>query len=94
MYVKPDYRGLGLGKALLETLIARAKDVQYIRLDSARFLTSAHNLFRAFGFQDIEPYVGSEVPEEYWPCLWNSSSDKNTPIGIIGYQGPSSVNVR
>ena len=68
VYVKPDYRRLGLGKALLEALIARAKakDMQYIRLDSARFLNSAHNLFRAFGFQDIEPYEDSEIPEEYW----------------------------
>jgi GNAT superfamily N-acetyltransferase len=67
MYVRPDSRRLGLGRALLERLLTEAARIGYnhIRLDSARFMVSAHQLYRSLGFQDIEPYEGSEVPPEF-----------------------------
>jgi GNAT superfamily N-acetyltransferase len=67
MYVRPEYRGLGLGSALMEKLLEEADQIGYehLRLDSARFMTAAHNLYRSFGFREIEPYAGSEVPLEF-----------------------------
>ncbi len=67
IYVRPDYRGLGIGKTLMETLISIAKqnDVSALRLDSAKFLTSAHKLFYALGFQNIERYAGAESPIQF-----------------------------
>ena len=68
MYVRPAHRGRGIGRALLETLIdeARGMGLPRIRLDSVRFMTEAHSLYRSAGFHETEPYPESEIPEQYW----------------------------
>ncbi len=71
MYVRPDARGRGVGRLLLDRLVRAAREAGYQRvlLDSSRFMTSAHELYRSVGFTDIEPYEGSEIPVElrhYW----------------------------
>jgi GNAT superfamily N-acetyltransferase len=71
MYVKPAYRRQGIGHALVTAILQEARAIGYdhLRLDSPRFMTDAHALYRAFGFKDIAPYAGSEIPEEirrYW----------------------------
>ncbi len=68
MYVRPEHRRKGLGKALLEALIAQARALGYarIRLDSAGFMSQAHALYRAAGFTPIEPYAESEIPSSLW----------------------------
>jgi GNAT superfamily N-acetyltransferase len=67
MYVRPESRGTGLGRALLEALISSAKVVGYsrIRLDSAGFMKAAHALYRSADFRKIEPYPESEIPPEF-----------------------------
>lgn len=69
MYVRPAVRGKGIGRSLLERLIGEARQIGYasIRLDSTRFMTAAHALYRSAGFKEIEPYAESEIPPEYWP---------------------------
>ena len=66
MYVYPDQRGRGIGRALLQALIADLQSAGYttLRLDSGRFMTAAHALYRALGFQESAPYPESEVPED------------------------------
>jgi GNAT superfamily N-acetyltransferase len=71
MFVRPAQRGAGLGGALLDHLIteAKASGYQRIRLDSARFMETAHALYRSRGFADIDSYPESEIPDElksYW----------------------------
>ena len=67
MYVRPQARNRGLGRALLDQLLEEARQIgcERIRLDSARFMTEAHRLYRARGFQEIEAYEGSEIPKEF-----------------------------
>jgi len=67
MYMRPEYRRQGLYKALLERLLEEADRIGYehLRLDSARFMVAAHQLYRSFGFVEIEPYEGSGIPPEY-----------------------------
>jgi GNAT superfamily N-acetyltransferase len=67
MYVRPHARNSGLGRALLNRLLEEARQVGYkrVRLDSARFMTSAHELYRSAGFHEIEAYEGSEIPQEF-----------------------------
>ncbi len=67
MYVRPEFRGKGIGRALLEALLAEAQQIGYptVRLDSARFMKAAHSLYRSAGFQEIEPYPESEIPPEF-----------------------------
>jgi GNAT superfamily N-acetyltransferase len=67
MYVLPEARNNGLGRALLNQLLEKARQIGYerIRLDSARFMTEAHKLYRSAGFHEIEAYEGSEIPKEF-----------------------------
>ena len=67
MYVRPEFRGMGIGRALLEALIAEAREIGYprVRLDSTRFMKEAHRLYRSAGFEEIDPYTESEIPAEY-----------------------------
>ena len=68
MYVQPSHRGAGLGRALLSETLATAREIglRRIRLDTPAFMTAAHRLYRANGFVDISPYVGNEIPREWW----------------------------
>jgi GNAT superfamily N-acetyltransferase len=67
MFVRPAYRGQGVGRTLLQALLdaARVDGFTSIRLDSARFMLHAHALYRSFGFTDISPYPESEVPPQF-----------------------------
>jgi GNAT superfamily N-acetyltransferase len=67
MYVRPAVRRQGIGRALVSRLLAEARAIGYrrIRLDSTRFMKDAHALYRSFGFHEIEPYEGSEIPKEF-----------------------------
>ena len=58
MYVKPAARKLGISKQLLEQAILFAKNAGYkkIRLDTLATMTPAINLYKQFGFYEIEPY--------------------------------------
>ena len=61
MFVRPEYRGKGFGKLILEKLITEARSIGYkqVRLDSPKFAIEAHGLYQSMGFQYIEPYSGS-----------------------------------
>ena len=67
MYVRPQARKRGLGRALLNQLLEEARQIGYKRvcLDSARFMTEAHQLYRTRGFREIDAYEGSEIPAEF-----------------------------
>jgi len=67
MYVRPEFRRRGLGRALMDRLLEEANRIpfQCLRLDSAPFFIEAHQLYRAYGFQDISPYDGAEIPKEF-----------------------------
>ncbi len=67
LYVKPAFRGMGIGKMLVGKLLEEARKVGYgmIRLDSTRYMVNAHTLYRSFGFKEIAPYPESEIPKDY-----------------------------
>lgn len=67
MYVRPTNRKTGLGRAMLNRLLQEAQSVGYhiVRLDSARFMKEAHQLYRSTGFEEIAAYAGSEIPKEF-----------------------------
>jgi GNAT superfamily N-acetyltransferase len=62
VYVRPEARGLGIGRMLVARVIedARGFGFRSIRLESAAFMREAHALYRAFGFVEIAPYAGRE----------------------------------
>jgi putative acetyltransferase len=59
LYVRPQFRGTGLGKMLTSTVISEAKGIGYkkIRLDTVEpKMKNAVGLYRALGFREIGPY--------------------------------------
>lgn len=71
MYVRPEFRGKGVGSQLLEWVINKAQQENYklIRLDTNLFMKPAQLLYQSFGFDAIGPYPESEIPPEfhrYW----------------------------
>lgn len=65
MYVLPDYHGMGVGKALTEAFLGRAKEMGFrsARLDSIRELDNALRLYSGYGFKELEPYRFNPHPE-------------------------------
>ncbi len=63
LYIREEYRGLGLGKKLVGMIIDEAvnKHYQYMRLDTLPTMKSAQSLYSSFGFYDIEPYVYNPI---------------------------------
>jgi GNAT superfamily N-acetyltransferase len=58
MYVRPQFRGLGFGKLLLDHLTdyARAQGVGLLRLETGIHQAAAISLYERTGFQRIPPF--------------------------------------
>ena len=67
VYVRPAFRGKGLGKGLVEAVIAAARLIGYrkLRLETATFMEGARALYQSLGFDPIEPY--REIPDVMKP---------------------------
>jgi putative acetyltransferase len=64
LYVRPRFRGQGLGLALAERLIADACAIGYarMRLDTVEpVMKNAVKMYRRLGFQEIAPYCGNPI---------------------------------
>ena len=64
LFVRPAYRGLGLGRRLAETLVDDARCLGYttVRLDTLASMASARRLYGALGFVETPPYYPNSVP--------------------------------
>ena len=58
MYVRPQFRGLGLGRQMLERLAehARSHGVGLLRLETGIYQTAAIGLYERSGFRSIPPF--------------------------------------
>ena len=59
LYLRPQFRGNGLGRALAEYLIAEARQMGYsrMRLDTVEpVMKDAVAMYRKLGFREISPY--------------------------------------
>ena len=69
MYVRPQFRGLGFGKLLLDHLAAyaRAHGVGLLRLETGIHQAAAIRLYERMGFQRIPPF-GTYVEDPLSLC--------------------------
>jgi GNAT superfamily N-acetyltransferase len=67
MYVAPEARGRGVGRALLTALEDEARRMGYhaVRLDTGRFQTAALRMYRESGYREIEDY-NANVYASFW----------------------------
>jgi ribosomal protein S18 acetylase RimI-like enzyme len=58
LYIKPQFRDLGIGRALAEAIIEKAQKIGYthMRLDTAPSMHAARALYASLGFKEISSY--------------------------------------
>ena len=64
LYVRPAFRGTGLGRELVERVVEEARTAGYasLRLDTLPRMERAIRMYRELGFREIPPY-GDNPPE-------------------------------
>lgn len=64
LYVRPAFRGKGIGRALTEKIIREARIAGYrtLQLDTQPFLPEAIRLYHRLGFEDMPGYNPSPLP--------------------------------
>ena len=64
LWVRPAFRGTGLGRLLAERLLTEARECGYERLvlDTLSSMHSAIALYRSLGFREIAAYYHNPIP--------------------------------
>ena len=83
LYVRPEARGLGLGRLLCDAAIAEAQTRGYacMKLDTVPQMKEAIALYRALGFVPTEPYRYNPLPGAMFMelVLESRASEPRTP---------------
>lgn len=64
LWIRPESRGIGLGRHLTSAVINEARRVGYtaMRLDTVPSMAAAISLYQSLGFVETEPYTTNPIP--------------------------------
>ncbi|MEA2562749.1 MAG: hypothetical protein QOH06_4253 [Acidobacteriota bacterium] len=64
LYVRPAYRTAGVGRQLVQRVIAEARSAGYQKmyLDTLPVMAGAQRLYETLGFKDVPPYRHNPIP--------------------------------
>ncbi len=65
LYVKPEFRGLKIGRELAERVIEQARRMGYeqMRIHTITALERANRLYKSLGFTEISPYEDTPIKD-------------------------------
>lgn len=65
LFVRPDFRGQGVGRMLAASVIGEARTIGYatMRLDTLPFMDAATHLYEALGFVRCQAYYNTPLKE-------------------------------
>jgi putative acetyltransferase len=68
LYVRPAFRGFGLGRTLAEALLDEARRAGYsvMLLDTLDEMESARELYATLGFEETAPYYFNPIPGAHY----------------------------
>ena len=68
LFVRPDFRGLGLGRQLVEAVVIGAQQAGYttMLLDTLTDMEAARALYQEVGFVETEPYYHNPLPGAHY----------------------------
>ena len=68
LFVRPEHRGLGLGRELAHRIIKKSKEIGYkrMKLDTLDFLEGAIHIYKGLGFKQIGSYYNPLETVSYW----------------------------
>ncbi len=68
LYVRKDFRAMGLGRELAEAALAAARQAGYscVLLDTLDDMEAARALYHDLGFQEIPPYYHNPIPGAHY----------------------------
>lgn len=64
-YVKPGNRGTGIGRQLMELVLAETVNMGYqiVRLETFAFMKTAVKMYKSYGFKEVKAFEGFEGAE-------------------------------
>jgi len=68
LYVRNTFRGMGLGRQLVEATLDAARQAGYVSvlLDTLDDMEAARTLYEDLGFEDIPPYYHNPIPGAHY----------------------------
>lgn len=68
LYVRPEFRGLGLGRMLAEGILDAARQSGYscVLLDTLDDMESARALYAELGFEEVPPFYYNPIPGAHY----------------------------